>query len=426
MKKLFAFKNLIILLLLFSLTLFACENPNNSVEHKHSLVFNKGKEATCLEEGVIDSYSCSTCGKIFKDENASFELLSLVLNTSFHSYKNGVCTVCDIEELNKDAFTRIDINGVPTQNGNYLLFGSYPQTDVTIYMAEELSSYVSNLPNNENRNGFKNYNYNDSTVWYKDVIHTDSEQYRAVYIESYRKNKYNDDGSSQKDNGYYLNEIYWFKFEPIKWRILSENNNEAFILSELILDSQEFQANCVFADDPTSSWGGIYVSDGLGNIKIDDYNVRVDANNYEYSSIRSWLNYTFYHTAFNSFQKELIKLTLVENGANTTASPANGFLSNDTNDNIFLPCYKDIVNDSYGFNKNDTVNDVARQKQCSDYSKIQGINVNNSCGDWWTRSSKPGYGYYVQLIGKQGTACEGYFIYLSNVGVVPALKVKLS
>ncbi len=425
MKKLFAFKNLIILLLALFITLLGC-NTSNNVEHKHSLVFNKGKEATCLEEGIIDSYSCSTCGKVFKDSNANFEVENLVINRAFHSFKNGICEVCDIEEPNKDTFTRIDINGAPTQNGNYLYFGSYPQTDVTLYMAEELSLNVSNLPTNKNRNGFKNYDYKNSTVWYKDVVHTDSEQYRAVYIEKYRKNKDDELNSSQQDNGYHLNEIYWFKFEPIKWRILSENNGEALILSELILDSEPFQSDYIYKEDPNNSWSGFYVADKNGNILIDSNNEKVVANNYEYSSIRSFLNEYFYNTAFNSLQKELIKLVEVDNSYLTTESMSNGFICNNTEDKLFLLSFKDLVNSEYGFNSSSTVNDTNRKKEVTNYAKLQGVSVTENFSSWWLRSSRNGTAYDVQAVNFLGNSNRYSFVNYSNVGVVPALYIKIS
>ena len=44
----------------------------------------------------------------------------------------------------------------------------------------------------------------------------------------------------QDDSGYYTNTVYWFKFEPIKWKVLSESDGDAFLCADMIPDSQDF------------------------------------------------------------------------------------------------------------------------------------------------------------------------------------------
>lgn len=80
----------------------------------------------------------------------------------------------------------------------------------------------------------------------------------------------------------------YYKFEPIKWRILSidEGNNEVFVLSEYILDSQKW-------DDQTST---MYTWDGK------DYKDESNTTAYV-PTIRTWLNEEFYNTAFTADEK---------------------------------------------------------------------------------------------------------------------------
>ncbi|MBO4323508.1 MAG: hypothetical protein J5836_02485, partial [Clostridia bacterium] len=69
-----------------------------------------------------------------------------------HNYVGGVCTRCGAQE---------NISGATyTREGDYIYFGSYPQTDVTVSQGEELSAqYATALPENGNNNGWSSYGY---------------------------------------------------------------------------------------------------------------------------------------------------------------------------------------------------------------------------------------------------------------------------
>ena len=75
------------------------------------------------------------------------------------------------------------------------------------------------------------------------------------------------------DNGYAVNTIYWFKFEPIKRRVLDQKSG--FVMSELILDSQPYN-----------------------NVVLES-----GANDWAKSFIRKWLNNEFYSIAFTTEKK---------------------------------------------------------------------------------------------------------------------------
>ena len=42
---------------------------------------------------------------------------------------------------------------------------------------------------------------------------------------------------------YHKTEEGYFKYEPIKWRVLQSENGEAFLLSDVILDNQVYNAD---------------------------------------------------------------------------------------------------------------------------------------------------------------------------------------
>ena len=251
-------------------------------------------------------------------------------------------------------------------------------------------------------------------MWYIDKEY-DGEKYRGVYFTSYRPYRTTGLSSSssdsyQDDNGYSTGNVYWFKYEPIKWRILSENDGKALILAELILDSQEFY--------PSIS---SYTENGT----------TIYANNWEYSTIRKWLNETFYNVAFNDLQKALIVATELDNKT-TASSSGNSYATcqNNTTDNVFLLSYKDMLNTSYGFSSSNSNYDTARRKQTSDYAQVQGAYTSTKSGylgngNWWLRSPYFFYSYYASCVSSDGFVDGGYDVSYTSGGVVPALTIML-
>ena len=89
--------------------------------HEHALMHHEAVAATCLEDGSVEYWSCSECGKNFADANASEEITELTIPAVGHtpgeavrenekaatcteagSYEEVVyCTVCE-EELSRE------------------------------------------------------------------------------------------------------------------------------------------------------------------------------------------------------------------------------------------------------------------------------------------------------------------------------------
>lgn len=220
-----------------------------------------------------------------------------------HVMANFLCNNCGY----KVDYIRTNKDKTPNKQGEYILFGSYPQTKVVkTSILCELNNTINVLPSAQNRQGWISYEYyiqgskETDFMWYIDK-EWKGEKYRGVYFVSYRpyRTDYmsNELNTFQEDNGFTTGEIYWFKYEPIQWRILSENNGIALILCEMLLDSQEFHYT---------------------NKKTEMGSKYIYASNYVESSIRAWLNYNFYNTAFDSLQKQLIMETSVDNSIDTT------------------------------------------------------------------------------------------------------------
>ena len=190
--------------------------------------------------------------------------------------------------------------------------------------------------------------------------------------------------------------VYYFKVEPIKWRILSESDGTALILCESI----------------------------IANKRYDD-----SSNNYENSEIREWLNNEFYTTAFSTLQQELIQTTEVDNSEYSTGYSSNPYACANTNDKIFLPSYREMVNTAYGFS-GDYAYDTARRRLTSDYSRATGVWMNTDTsyygnGYWWLRSPYNNTSDNARYVINYGSIYNYNSVNDTIHGVVPALVIDL-
>ncbi|NLB81260.1 MAG: hypothetical protein GX800_06565 [Clostridiaceae bacterium] len=215
--------------------------------------------------------------------------------------------------------------------------------------------------------------------------------------------------SYQDENGYYTNTTYWFKYEPLRWRVLDPSSG--LVMCESIIDSQAYSNT-------------IYYKPG------EYYNnpaCTVYANDYATSSMRTWLNGPFLQTAFTSSEQSVVKTTALDNSAYPGYPQYN---SASTNDKLFLLSYSESTNAAYGFSADNWDDDhPARYAQGIDYAKSQGLWVNNSPGsdydknsEWFLRS--PG-GYYcnVSNVYYDGNVYFNYLVYNTHFGVRPAFKI---
>ena len=281
---------------------------------------------------------------------------------------------------------------------NYIKYGSYPQSEVT---DNDLINELTGLA--ESTSTWTSYGYYiENTVSdymkYKDVMYN-GEKYRGVYFSQYRPygNGFESttDRSFQDDNGYSINTIYWFKFDPIKWNILESKDGEALLLNDNIIDIQEY--------DSTND------------------------NNYAKSSIRNWLNNAFYATAFTLEEQSKIKTTIVDNSSKSTGIENNPFVCDSTKDKIFLLSYEEATKTEFGFGNPAEVNaDSMRQKILTPYCLSQGAYNPSENGWWWLRSpfdSDPGE--RAQYVNSEGNF-DNYFVSRPNRGVVAAFRLGLS
>ena len=309
-------------------------------------------------------------------------------------------TLTSTEIVEEDKYTRED---------NKIYFGAYPQTKVEATSENGLSAITYDST-------WTSYKYNIESeqadfMYYKDVDvdNNGTYDYRGVYFTQYRPSNFSEsssvDDSCQYDNGYTTNTIYWFSYDPIEWNILNENDGKAFILADLILDSQDFY--------PGGSEESFNHNGGTGYV-----------NNYELSAIRKFLNDTFYNTAFTTLQNTIIEETTVDNSASTTESSSNIFEYNNTNDKLLLLSFREATSSTYGLNTT-----TSRQAMSSDYAKCQGLYVSKSgsdlgCSSWWLRSPNYQYADGTYYVVESGYT-DFYYVYGTDFGVRPACWIKL-
>ncbi len=284
--------------------------------------------ATCVANGEKSKH-CSRCD--------AKNFVRAIPATGVHIYRDYTCIYC----------------GKTTETyavGDGIAYGSYPQTRVT---DEKLLAALNAADGTWVSYGYYLKNQPDDYMQYKDV-ELDGEKYRAVQFSTYRPQKTYDaaykpgseSGAEQYTNGYFANTVYWFRYEPLAWRVLDatyEKNLLVFAMS--VLDAQPFAQK---------------------------------GNDYAASVIRTWLNDSFVRTAFSADETAFLKEAALADVGVT--------------DKVFLLSLDDMTNTAYGFSDS-TSSDDARSAMGTDYAKAQGMTYNLYSGNahWLLRTAKDSF-----------------------------------
>lgn len=208
-------------------------------------------------------------------------------------------------------------------------FGSYPQTEV-VADRTQCGTYGKIWETSGDC-------IVDSTLYNELKNNATWDEYNTTYIKNTRYKRIcredatltiSIDNHNRKDEFYsWLDsfEYHYFKYEPIKWRVLWVNEKDALLLSDLGLDCQQYyQAT----------------ADGF----------------WEISPIRNWLNTIFLDSAFSSPESSQIFSSQIE-----TIAWDDAFLSGGSDmlidegskseDKVFLLAGADMCNVNYGFPK---------------------------------------------------------------------------
>lgn len=206
-----------------------------------------------------------------------------------------------------------------------------------------------------------------------------------------------DDGTVTWDKisfGSYYQSVKFNK-QPIKWRILSvnEDGTDAFVMSDRALDCKRYNDNGVYKE------GSIYL----------DFSCT-----WETSTIRSWLNNEFLNEAFSAKEQAIIHNSEVVNDDNPRYGTDGG---NNTIDKAYLLSDSEIRNDEYGYSYMWKYNITE-----TDYAKLNG-----SHGTMWLRSPGQTNNGTVS-VGFQGNIYDGIddFIGDEYKAVCPVMHIDLT
>ncbi|GEM_PF-766873 len=309
---------------------------------------------------------------------------------------------------------RRDSSGTVTWDCVY--FGSYPQAEVVAdkssYTAigsdclneediiEDEDLYAELQSASFNSKNLATVTYSGSTYTYKRI-----KKENATNIATGRSGYYNWSDSTT---------WHYFRCEPIKWRVLSVNGSDAFLLADMGLDDQRYNTS-----DTSITWEKSTIRSWLNG-----YGSTVNTYGTDYSSNGD----SFIDTAFTSSQKAAIKTMRVVNADNTNSGTDGG---NDTSDKVFLLSEAEVYSTANGFSSDYSTYDKCRRSKSSTYAKAMGAycatsdDYRGNCW-WWLRS--PGdFSNSAASVGYYGSVPHGGYN-VSNYfdAVRPALHINLS
>ena len=283
-------------------------------------------------------------------------------------------------------------------------FGSYPQLEV---VCENDSEAIANLEA-MNKNFSVEYSKVSQSTW-NNIVNAsyDSNGDATVGKTKYRRIKKDDATCTQSDNqSFYIwmdsATYHYFKYEPIKWRVLKIDGKDVFLLADKALDDQMYNSELV-----SITW--------------------------EESTVRSWLNGIFLNSAFTSSERSAIKTTDVVNDNNISYGTAGG---NNTSDKIFFLSENEVYHSNtvpkYGFTKDSGTYDEGRRCKSSTFAKAMGAYAYSETDSsyancwWWLRSPGDYTNYTAGVYIFGNVYYKGFHVGDKTTAVRPALHLDLS
>ena len=262
---------------------------------------------------------------------------------------------------------------VPHNHGGIITYGFYPQTivddDELIYALDRLdgSHY---LPN-------------------------DAVEYEGNYYFRQTATPYSEGLDFSNHQQIYFGRTYWFICEPIRWIILSEEEEGYLCLSENVLEQHFF--------------GNFYDGRRDGHY----------ANAWQDSALRDFLNDKFFfYSCLYSDPDSYVLQVINDNSPATTDDPSYEQNGADTYDIGFALCYLDFCDYRYGFSN---VDPFKRHAPATDYARARGVRYSSNAGGcYWTRSPSLGGYKEVWAIDESGSF-QSNFIESGDIGVRPAI-----
>ena len=170
----------------------------------------------------------------------------------------------------------------------------------------------------------------------------------CVYFGNYWQSDTNRDGTADRKDDK----------QPIKWRVLSVDGDDAFLLADKNLDSQAYHTSESYV-----SWETCY--------------------------LREWLNYAFLYAAFSTEEQNAIRLTSVYTPPEYDFEKACT-----TEDYVYLLSLDEVQNPAYGFDCEEGEEIKKRESRNTQFTKNRGGWTSTAeafwgNGTWWLRKGGP-------------------------------------
>ncbi len=203
-------------------------------------------------------------------------------------------------------------------------------------------------------------------------------------------------------NRYVLYNDKYYLIEPLKWRILNqEADGTTKILCDTIIEQVEFQ----------KFYSGNYAV--INGVVSDEFYL----TNYNYSTLRNFMNNIFLNSAFSTSEQVIIKTTEVDNGvASMGGEDTYGYACFNTTDKVFALSY--VEASALGSDEN-------RLVLASNYAKNTGVETQSEgMGHWWLRSPSTINVNEADFICYLGF-CDDFLVGDNNAGCLPAMNIEL-
>lgn len=207
----------------------------------------------------------------------------------------------------------------------------------------------------------------------------------------------------------------YFKYEPIKWRVLHTDGDQALLLSDIALNNQPYHTE-------------------YENVTWESGTVRSWLNGYDAGSNKQSVDYSrknFIDSAFTVSEQTAIVNSILKNADSIEYGTEGG---NNTNDKVFLLSESDVrstdIAKGYGFVKDRYTSDKARRCQSSTYAKAMGMGSDTytayAGNVWWWLRSPDIDSCHAMYINSDGHVGSYFNVGYDYVGVRPALNLNLS
>lgn len=293
-----------------------------------------------------------------------------------------------------------------------IYFGSYPQAEVVASVEEQYTVYETIRNGEDYIVDAKLHDKLKNATWKDNETTIGGEKYRRLKSEDATYACSEDDWVEYRyrwNNSSY----HYFKYQPIKWRVLQVTDNEVFLMADLALDCKR-------------------------------YNEKKTDTSWEKCTLRKYLNNEFLQSAFSENERTVIINTKVKNENNLQYGTDGG---KDTTDQIFLLSDSELYTEKaceYGFVSDFNTFDEARQRKSSTYAKAMGCEslgydywkdifkyedyykaYDGNCS-YWMRT--PGYfTYFAAMVTKEGISGGIHGpVNKPFYGVCPALRINLA